>query len=721
MAGVAPEISFDREFLRSVNALTPNDGRQVWKAVDRLAEDPNHPGLHLKLLRQGCGPGLYSARAALDLRILLTKAGNTIMLFEAGKREQIYEGLDRKRVAINQTSGRVALIAPRGGTAVDFDDPTFSPPDPVSDERPALFDHWSDAELAEAGFTPSQVLALRSCRVEDDLCELDWDDEDFDLAVELLGLTPEQWRNPPMVPDEDADERALRQLIEQFGAAHGISPLFDAAEVAKIAAAPIEDWMVFLHPEQRNVVDRSYDGPARVRGSAGTGKTVVALHRAAALAHRYRDEGPILFTTFINTLPPVFEQLYGRLPNSIADAVEFKNLDKLTRAVCAQAGYNVALDMGKVNSAYASAWNKVAVEGSPIKRAGLTRQYVRDEITSVIKGRAIQSIDLYLGLERTGRRTRFGEPLRRQVWDLMVRWDAEMHERGTIDFVDIVRQARDIARQDAQPRYRAAIIDESQDISLVGLQFVCALVNGSGIDRSDGLLLVGDGAQRIYPGGFTLRQAGIEVGGRATVLKTNYRNTAAIIGAAMAVAGRESVDDLGEEYHRGDEAAEAIRSGGFVPRLVACSDESVERKWIVDTIRQLENDGVMGLGDIAIFVPTNRQVDEVIALLKAEQLTAIKLDKYDGRTTPEVKVGTFHRAKGLEFKAVFLPGVTNGVFPRPQDIGQDNEEYAEQRALAIAQLFVAMTRARDALFVLCSGDPTPEIENALAKFEVVNA
>jgi superfamily I DNA/RNA helicase len=371
-----------------------------------------------------------------------------------------------------------------------------------------------------------------------------------------------------------------------------------------------------------------------------------------------------------------------------------------------------------VNSAFASAWKRVVTEESPIKRAGLTRQYVRDEITSVIKGRAISSIDLYLGLERTGRRTRFGEPLRSQVWELMVRWDEEMHQRGTVDFVDIVRKARDIARQEATPRYRAAIIDESQDISLVGLQFIRALVNGNGADRPDGLLIVGDGAQRIYPGGFTLRQAGIEVSGRATMLKTNYRNTTAIIGAAMAVAGAEPVDDLGDEYKRADDAAEAIRAGGFVPRLVVCSDESGERKWIVDTIRQLDRDHVMGLGDIAIFAPTNRQVDELVEMLKAEQIDAIKLASYDGRTTPEVKVGTFHRAKGLEFKAVFLPSVSKGVFPRPRDTGQDDQEYAEARSLAIAQLFVAMTRARDALFVLCSGDPTPEVEAALDRFVV---
>src|SRR5690606_35662564 len=112
------------------------------------------------------------------------------------------------------------------------------------------------------------------------------------------------------------------------------------------------------------------------------------------------------------------------------------------------------------------------------------------------------------------------------------------------------------------PTYRAAIIDEAQDLTLVGLQLVRALVNGpDGTDRPDGLQIVGDGAQRIYPGGFTLRQAGIEVRGRTAVLRMNYRNTREIMGAAMAVAGNQPVDDLGERFERKDAEAIALRSG----------------------------------------------------------------------------------------------------------------------------------------------------------------
>src|SRR3546814_3556231 len=172
-------------------------------------------------------------------------------------------------------------------------------------------------------------------------------------------------------------------------------------------------------PDQRSVLFRSYSGPARVRGFAGSGHTVLALHRAAELAQRYNDDSelPILFPTFIKTLPLVFEQLYDRLPNAVPNRVRFLNVDKLAFEVCRDADDRPALDPRAIDAALASAWKLVATQGSPIAKAGLTKAYMRDEVNAVIKGRGISSLDEYLVVERTGRGTRFGEPLRRQAWE----------------------------------------------------------------------------------------------------------------------------------------------------------------------------------------------------------------------------------------------------------------------------------------------------------------
>src|SRR5690606_7821411 len=309
----------------------------------------------------------------------------------------------------------------------------------------------------------------------------------------------------------------------------------------EVLTRPIEDWMIFLHPDQRATVTRHYQGPARVRGAAGTGKTVVGLHRAAWLAKRNRENGvdrPVLFTTFIKSLPPVFESLYARMPDTREGEVEFVHLDRLARLVCAEAGDDVRTIPPDINAAVNEACKKTLATGSPLVTANLGRQYLRDEITSVIKGRGLTSLDIYLEVARTGRQAPMARAQREQVWDLMLAWDEAMAARGTIDFVDAVIRARDHARRLQAPWYSAVIVDEAQDLSLVGLQLVRALVNApGGQDVPNGLMLLGDGAQRIYAGGFKLRQAGVEVRGRTTVLQTNYRNTREIIGTALAVAG----------------------------------------------------------------------------------------------------------------------------------------------------------------------------------------
>ncbi len=208
--------------------------------------------------------------------------------------------------------------------------------------------------------------------------------------------------------------------------------------------------------------------------------------------------------------------------------------------------------------------------------------------------------------------------------------------------------------------------------------------------------------------------------GRTTVLRVNYRNTREIITAAMAVAGGQPVDDLGDEYARGDADAVAVRDG-LKPILVSADSHEQELKYVIERATDLVRTGAVGAGDLAVAVATNRQVGEVAHTLRRAGMTTQKLDDYDGTPTDAVKVGTHFRIKGLEFKVVFLPFLGEEDFPRRRAPGQSEAEYEEARTRAVAQLFVAMTRARDGLFVLCTGHPSREIAHALDRFELVDA
>ncbi len=714
---MAVEVSFTDRFWQSVNKLQGAEIKQVTEAVEQLGRDPQASGLRLKPIQGDKTGRKYSCRASQDLRILVFKEASVLLLAHAGHHDAVYEVARRVDILHNAGAGRIVIVERADQSA----ERVVAPPLPVAEPGgPRPFDHWADAELREASLSDEQLHAIRSCRTEDDIAGLDFDDETLLRVFDLLGQTPEQWRTPSMTGDEDRAER-FRQAIVEHGALAGISPLFTADELAKLSSAPIEEWMVFLHPDQRAAVTRRHAGPARVRGSAGTGKTVVALHRAAELIRRFHDEEPVgartvLFTTYIASLPKVFERLYHRLPQTAAsDDIQFWNVDRLAHRVCVEAGDRPTIDPRVVDSSWAKVW-----KDSPLRSAGFSPSYVQDEIRQVIKGRGLRDLDAYLNVERTGRRTRFPEATRRQVWELKEGWGARLALEGVSDFHDIVLRARDHARRLRAPRYRSALLDEAQDLTLVGLQLIRALVNGpDAVDRPDGLLIVGDGAQRIYAGGFTLRQAGIEVRGRTTVLRTNYRNTKEIIQAAMAVAGSDQVDDLGDSYARGEADADAARSG-MRPVLVSCDSGADELNYVVDRIQDLVSYGAIGYGDVGVFTATNKQVEVAMEHLRLAGVPTMKLQDYDGTPIDKVKIGTHFRAKGLEFKVVLLPHLSAAEYPRKPYPGQPEDEVAEQRSLALSQLFVAMTRARDGLFLLTSGDPSPLL-GSLDHFEIVDA
>ncbi len=725
-----PGYVLDRNFGRSLDKLAPLDQRRVKEALEKYGQNIEIPGLNLEKLKGAAGKnGLQTFRASDELRVLLRREGSISVLLRAGHHDEIYRfAQDWRFVAPHD--GVPGLIATKP-EAVDLDGSPLVSRCIVgcreADRESSILEHWDTPNLLKVGFNENEILLLRRA-TQNSLFDV-WPDianEKFDLISECLEQSPDEFFQRHLISNEEAEAKWFRDVIVERGALGGLSSLLTSEEFQRLMAAPIEDWMIFLHPDQRALVDRRFNGPARVRGAAGTGKTVVALHRATALAKRFtadngqsREHLQVLFTTFIKSLPPVFENLYRRLPSAVGGTVEFINVDKLAHRICTQSGQLPRLDMNIVDKTFDAAFTAVIRNGTPLHRAGLTPNYLREEVTAVLKGRGVDSLEEYRDMERTGRRTRFTQTMREQAWELRKEWDRRLDEAGKEDFPDVIRRARDVARQQ-EPMYRAAVIDESQDLSLVGLQLIRALVSDAdGQDRPDALFIVGDGAQKIYPGGFTLAQAGIDVRGNSTILRVNYRNTREIIDAAMACTGSKPVDDLGDEYARGEVDVEAVRGGGVKPCFVRASKWSDQVAYIVKKVERFRESGDIGFGDIGIFAATNKKVDIVIDKFKRTELSSRfqKLKDIEGRPNDFIKVGTFHRAKGLEFKVVFLFGISEKSFPAPPRHGETDAEYQERKALEISQLFVAMTRARDALFLLSDDNPSEVLYEALDYFD----
>ena len=455
-----------------------------------------------------------------------------------------------------------------------------------------------------------------------------------------------------------------------------------------VLAKPIEQWMSFLHPQQAKLVRRSFAGPSRIRGPAGSGKTVVGLHRAAHLARH--KPGRVLVTTYVRTLPDVLKQLLGELAPEVVDKVDFSGVHAFARRVLDERGVRFRLDPRAASEAFQAAWART---GAAAALAGVGRdaKYWDDEIQYVLKGRGITRFEEYAELARTGRRFRLATPGRRAVWDLYEAYDAELRQRRVIDYADLILLAEAELRREPMTDYSAVVIDEAQDLSCAMVRMLHSLVG----DEADGFNLIGDGQQSIYPGGYTLAEAGLSVAGRGAVLDINYRNTAQIIAFAQRLVAGDEYPDIEGVISKGDVPSSVPRNGPE-PVIVRPAGNPELHSAVISRIRSATQEIGTGLGDLAILCMTRRGAAAMVSLLKSAGIPTVTLEDYDGVPIDAVKVGTIKRAKGLEFKQVLMPEVWN-KYLRPEPPTDDAER--ERWGLTRRELYVAMTRARDGLWV----------------------
>ncbi|HEY6796409.1 MAG TPA: UvrD-helicase domain-containing protein [Kineosporiaceae bacterium] len=454
------------------------------------------------------------------------------------------------------------------------------------------------------------------------------------------------------------------------------------------AAEPVETWMTWLHPTQARLAARGWSGPARIRGAAGTGKTVVALHRARQLAVGGRS---VLFTSQVKTLGPVFRSLFTRLTPEHADRATFASVHQVAVGLLRSAGRRVQVDEAGLEECFHRAWSAVH-RGSPLADLGVPPAYWRAEIAHVIKGRGIRDPATYAELRRVGRRTALQPTHRTAMWQLYTEYERLRHARNLTDWDDVLLEALAALESGAVAGpWDSVIADEVQDLSCTAIR----LLHRLGGDRPDGLLLVGDGQQAIFPGGYTLAEAGVSVIGRSTVLDVNYRNSEVILRHALALVGADPFDDLDAGPVDGSRTVRAARPGGTVVHAEA-DDPTSQTFALLAHLKRLHAHCVR-YGDVAVLVLTNGAARRWRDRLAAGGVPVMLLADYDGRSADAVKVGTFDRAKALEFAHVLIPD--SDAVPGPRRHYESDDAYAERRDLERTRLFVGCTRARDGLWL----------------------
>ena len=698
---------FTQTYTDSVRACgaEPKTAVALHDALARLGQDPFHDSSLQTHRVKGAKHKLYTSYVDQSHRLIWHEVNRTIVLLLFGDHDPVYRRAERLSL----------VLEPDGSARVWDEHPTTAEPVPYVERRAqegALFMAWTDDELGGFGFEPQEVIVLRRLQTEAELLDLEarMRSDAFQTAFNLvafghpdgeaaaLAAVAAEEPAPAFVLEAEQDAKAEQELERRL---HDELSRGEFAPVAADALAdalsrPIEDWMVFLHPDQSRLVERTFSGPARVSGAAGTGKTVVALHRAQRLA---RAGGCVLFTTYVKTLPPVWDQLHRRLGTEAPGSIEFVGLHKWATGHLTRHGQRPAIDPGQVDAAFAEALAHVERN----HELPLTPKYYRDEIDWVLKGRVVPTLDAYRKLERTGRRTPLTAVHREAVWELAERYSHELDQRGVWDFNDVLLRCLELVRtEEPGSLYDHVVVDEAQDITGAGVRLLHALVG----DRPDGLLLVGDGQQRIYPGGYTLAAAGVAVVGRAAQLRVNYRNTEPILRAAMSIVRDAAFEDAGEgEVRPGARHVTCSRPGDPVVCGGYASEDDHDQALLLAVEQACQQPGVTP-GDLAILVPSNKAVEGYERRLRELGYPVVRLDKYDGRPTPRLKIGTYQRAKGLEFKEVFLPRLDGRALRDWKWHTETPEEHAERIELLRSQLFVAVTRARDRLWCGWVGQPS---------------
>jgi superfamily I DNA/RNA helicase len=660
--------------------------------IAELQDQPFHnPELQTHQLR-GAPRGTYTTDVGgrrSDRRIAWRLVGRTIVLLLYGK-HAVQNRACRMSLEIDDTTDKLVVHeTPVGGGR----------PQPVwkkDSSHGRCFQWWTDAELQAMGFESQQLDLLRAADTDDEVEGWEGkfgiralnlylfhhvDGEEAAAASYAAQAASEAEEIQPTADDLalEAELAAPRNADEFLEVAGGVSEA--------VLARPIEDWMIYIHPEQVDLAVRNFDGPARIHGASGTGKTVVGLHRAAHLA---RSGKRVLFTSFVSSLMPVLETGFRALAPVSSEAVDFIHLQAVAREIVHRSGTKGAVTPRAADEAFDQAF---AVRDLVALR-GLPKRFLREEIDSVIRPRSLHSLDEYLALQRSGRRTPLDGTQRGAAWALYENYRDVLN--GRLDHNDFIDLAVGLLTSgDVTSNYDTVIVDESQDLSLLELKLAAALA-GTG---PNSLVLLGDGQQSLYAGAVRLSEAGLNVEGRSVELRTNYRNTEQVLDTAFRLVKNDPFPDGDEHERAGDRQAVALRAGD--PSMLAgFADRATMREQLVRTIREVP---AIDHGDIGILVATNRQVHSYITLLTDEGIPALELRNYDGKSSGRVKVGTYQRAKGLEFKRVLLPGVDDRTLLTPAT----SDVSAEERWEAIRrELFVAMGRARDHVWIGWAGDPS---------------
>jgi hypothetical protein len=673
-------------FQSALCRISAQEQKAVKETVFDLQMNPAAPGLQFHRIDKSKDRNFWSMRVSSDIRLIVHKTADSFLICYVDHHNDAYAWAERRRIETHPTTGAAQIVEVRERVQEIMVRKFVEVEQPVEPARaviPPLFPEITDEEMLSYG-VPVDWLADVKAATEDTIFDIaehlphEAAEALLDLAVGTKPQVSAVTAPSTISPFEHPDAQRRFRIME------------DVDELKRALEFPWEQWTVFLHPSQRQVVEQSFGGPARVSGSAGTGKTVVALHRAANILRQYK-QARLLLTTFSL---PLANALEGKLriltgeDKSIVPRVTVLPFKGVAHELFTLAfGHHPrAATESQVRGALKSAAHEASL-------TSFTLRFLASEWLNVVDAWQLDSLDAYQDVPRLGRKNRLGVKQREKLWPVFVRARQIIEAQGLLTWPSIFGKVTEhFSRRDGKP-FTHAVIDEAQDLGVPELRMLAAITPGG----PDALFFAGDLGQRIFQEPFSWKALGVDIRGRSRTLKVNYRTSHQIRQAADRLLPKTVQDVDGNEQ---DRRGTVSVFNGPDPEIKIFAEADREIQGVAEWIRKVVADGIAA-AEIGIFVRSNDQLARARAAVKGAGHTQVELSERLEQPQGRIAIGTMHLAKGLEYKAIAVMACDDDVLPLQERIETvaDESELDEVHDTERNLFYVACTRARDRLLV----------------------
>ncbi len=676
-------------FSNALSKLTVQEQKAVKITVFDLQQDPSSPGLQFHRIDKSKDRNFWSIRAGRDIRVIVHKTASSFLVCYVDHHDDAYAWAERRRIDTHPKTGAAQIVEVRerieeipvfeGAPGFAEGQAPFSP-----SGRPTSFpfETLENEDILSVGVPEDWVEDIKGAT----------EDRFLELAIHLPGEASEALL-------DYISTGQLRQLkkaafagtpFEHPDAQRRFRVLENVEELERALEYPWDKWILYLHPAQQSVVDRDFNGPARVSGSAGTGKTVVALHRALRVLEG-DDDARLLLTTFSEPLSNNLEHKLGKLLSGHASTasrvttLSFKGVAKDLFTLIR--GH----DPRTASHDHVRAALKASAEGA--EGGPYTDRFLMSEWTNVVDAWQLRSLDDYKAVPRLGRKNRLGSKQRERLWPIFEAARNQLETQGRMTWPMVFGVVQRHYEGNERKPFTHIVVDEAQDLGVPELRMLAA-ISEQGTNR---LFFAGDLGQRIFQEPFSWMKLGVDIRGRSSTLKVNYRTSHQI---------RETVDRLLPSSLRDVDGIEEERRGtvsvfnGPNPEVLLLDTAEAETKAVSDWLGALKSDGTSP-GEIGIFVRSDEELSRARNVVRSAGMSFLELSERVEERAGRVSVGTMHLAKGLEFKAVVVMACDDEILPqqaRIEAVGDETEleeVFDTERHL----FYVACTRARDRLLV----------------------